>query len=136
VNRNTPRHFPDGCKYCALPRNESRIIEHERRRFEVGGYNCHISKSKQKSAENGYRFNNCFLEYRLELFTGQLLLYKTKGVSLMSSQKRIKANQANALKSTGAKTPKGKLVVAGNALKHGLLSNRLVLEGESHEDYQ
>lgn len=53
----------------------------------------------------------------------------------MATEKQIKANQANSKKSTGAKTPEGKAVVADNALKHGLFSSRLILAGESLEEY-
>lgn len=53
----------------------------------------------------------------------------------MATEKQIKANQANAKKSTGAKTPEGKAVVAANPIKHGLLSRHLILEGENPEDY-
>lgn len=48
----------------------------------------------------------------------------------MTTQKQAAANKSNALKSTGAKTPAGKSVVAGNAIKHGILSSRILLEGE------
>ena len=49
----------------------------------------------------------------------------------MTTQKQATANKANAQKSTGAKTPEGKAVVAGNAVKHGILSTRILLAGES-----
>jgi hypothetical protein len=48
----------------------------------------------------------------------------------MTSQKKIEANRRNALKSTGPKTPKGKAKVSKNALKHGLLSNQVLLPEE------
>lgn len=53
----------------------------------------------------------------------------------MTSEKQVKANQANAKKSTGAKTPEGKAVVAGNAIKHGLFSSRLILPSENIEEF-
>jgi hypothetical protein len=39
------------------------------------------------------------------------------------SEKRIVANQKNAQKSTGAKTPRGKAMSKYNAIKHGILLN-------------
>ena len=49
----------------------------------------------------------------------------------MTTQKQAAANKTNAKKSTGAKTAEGKAVVAGNAVKHGILSTRILLAGES-----
>jgi len=48
----------------------------------------------------------------------------------MTSDKQVQANQQNALKSTGPKTPKGKAAIRRNALKHGLLSQEVLLPGE------
>lgn len=42
------------------------------------------------------------------------------------SAAKLAANRANAQKSTGPKTPRGKTTSSWNALKHGLLSRRLV----------
>jgi hypothetical protein len=53
----------------------------------------------------------------------------------MTSEKQIKANQANSKKSTGAKTTNGKLAVATNSLKHGLFAQRLMLQDESLDEY-
>ena len=53
----------------------------------------------------------------------------------MTTEKQIKANQANSKKSTGANTIDGKLVVAGNAVKHGLFAQRLILTDENLDDY-
>lgn len=53
----------------------------------------------------------------------------------MTTEKQAAANKENAKKSTGAKTPEGKAIVAGNAVKHGLFSRRLILAGESVEEY-
>ena len=47
------------------------------------------------------------------------------------SAKQVEANRRNALKSTGPKSPDGKARVARNALKHGLLSKDVLMEGES-----
>lgn len=46
------------------------------------------------------------------------------------SQKQLEANRANALKSTGPRTPDGKAVVALNPVKHGLLSKEILLANE------
>jgi hypothetical protein len=54
----------------------------------------------------------------------------------MTTAKQAAANQANSQKSTGARTPEGKAAVAKNALKHGLLSQRLILAGEDAQDYE
>jgi hypothetical protein len=54
------------------------------------------------------------------------------------SQRKIEANRRNALRSTGPKTDRGKSIVSRNALKHGLLSARIVNEelGEEKKDVQ
>ena len=54
----------------------------------------------------------------------------------MTTAKQANANQANSQKSTGATTSSGKLAVSGNAIKHGLLSGKLILKGEAQGDYQ
>src|SRR5215207_219702 len=51
----------------------------------------------------------------------------------MTSEKKAQANRRNALKSTGPKTPEGKVAVRLNALKHGLLSRETLLPGEDEE---
>src|SRR5215213_11591877 len=51
----------------------------------------------------------------------------------MTSEKQAEANRRNALKSTGPKTPEGKDAVRLNALKHGLLSQEILLPGEDEE---
>jgi len=48
---------------------------------------------------------------------------------------KAKANKRNSRQSTGPRTAKGKAVVAGNALQHGILSAKLFLAGESQEDF-
>jgi len=48
----------------------------------------------------------------------------------MTTEKQIEANQQNALQSTGPKTDEGKTVSRGNALKHGLLSEEVLMKGE------
>ena len=51
----------------------------------------------------------------------------------MSSARKAAANRQNALKSTGPKTPDGKAAVRLNALRHGLLSEEILLPGEDEE---
>jgi len=52
-----------------------------------------------------------------------------------TSVAKVEANQKNALKSTGPRTPEGKNTVRWNALTHGLLSKEVVLkEGDGKED--
>ena len=53
----------------------------------------------------------------------------------MTSQKRIKANRRNALKSTGPKTLEGKATVSKNAIRHGLRARHTVIEGESRIEF-
>src|ERR687889_758899 len=57
----------------------------------------------------------------------------TEGVDIMTSEKKAEANRRNALKSTGPKTPEGKAAVRLNALKHGLLSQEILLPEEDEE---
>jgi hypothetical protein len=55
------------------------------------------------------------------------------------TEKQRTANQKNARKSTGPKTPEGKQVAARNALKHGLLARSVVIDSdaapESREEF-
>ena len=53
----------------------------------------------------------------------------------MTSAKQIAANQANARKSTGPRTPNGKTRSAQNALKHGLTATTPVLPDEDPEAF-
>jgi hypothetical protein len=56
-----------------------------------------------------------------------------------ASERRIKANSKNALRSTGPKTERGKRTVARNAIKHGLLARQVVITAgdgkESSEEF-
>ena len=54
----------------------------------------------------------------------------------MSSLKQIEANRRNALKSTGPITPEGKERSRGNALRHGLTAETVIVALENTEDYQ
>ena len=53
----------------------------------------------------------------------------------MSSAAQITASQLNGARSHGPATPEGRAISSRNALKHGFTSNTVVLEGESHQDY-
>ena len=46
---------------------------------------------------------------------------------------RTKTNRANAQKSTGPKTDYGKSIAAQNSLKHGILSQRIIVGSESQD---
>jgi hypothetical protein len=54
----------------------------------------------------------------------------------MTSERQKAANRANALHSTGPKTPEGKAVVRLNALRHGLLTRDVVLPGEDADAFE
>jgi hypothetical protein len=53
----------------------------------------------------------------------------------MASDAQIRANRANALKSTGPRSIEGKAVSRFNALKHGMDAASIVLPGENPADY-
>jgi len=54
----------------------------------------------------------------------------------MSTHKQRTANRANALKSTGPKSQKGKSASRMNALKHGLTAKNNVIGDEDPEDFE
>ena len=54
----------------------------------------------------------------------------------MASEAQVIANQSNAQKSTGPRTPEGKAVVSQNAVKHGLLARQAVIVGEDPGEYE
>ena len=54
----------------------------------------------------------------------------------MTSERQKAANRANALGSTGPKTPEGKAAVRFNAFRHGLLSRDVVLPGEDADAFE
>lgn len=53
----------------------------------------------------------------------------------MTTPAKIAANRRNARLSTGPRTIAGKLVVAQNAIKHGVFANLLVLPGENPDEW-
>lgn len=54
----------------------------------------------------------------------------------MASAAQIRANRANAQRSTGPRSEAGKDVTRFNALTHGLAAEKLVIRGENPEDLQ
>ena len=53
----------------------------------------------------------------------------------MSSERQINANRINGAKSHGPITPEGRRASSRNSLSHGLLSEAIILEGESAERF-
>jgi hypothetical protein len=53
----------------------------------------------------------------------------------MATAAPVLANRLNAKKSTGPRTPEGKAVVARNAIKHGLLAQEVVIQGEGPGEF-
>ena len=54
----------------------------------------------------------------------------------MSSHRRIISSRANGSRSTGPRTPQGRLRSSCNAIRHGLLAKSSVLPNESTENFQ
>jgi len=54
----------------------------------------------------------------------------------MTTERQKAANRANARRSTGPKTPKGKAAVRLNAIRHGLLARDAVLPGEDLDAFE
>lgn len=55
---------------------------------------------------------------------------------MSTAEQRLAANRANALMSTGPVTPEGKSRSCANAMRHGLLSNRLLLDDECPAEFE
>ncbi|MCK5126186.1 MAG: hypothetical protein KAR42_08010 [candidate division Zixibacteria bacterium] len=53
---------------------------------------------------------------------------------MCASLKQIEANRKNALKSTGPKTPEGKDIASQNATRHGLYSNRIIIQSPHYRE--
>jgi len=66
---------------------------------------------------------------------GHCTLLET-GIGNMTTERQKAANQANARRSTGPQTQRGKAVVRLNALQHGLLARDVVLPGESADAFE
>lgn len=55
---------------------------------------------------------------------------------MSTTEQRLAANRANAMLSTGPVTEAGKAVASRNAIRHGLLSTRLLLDDEDPADFE
>ncbi len=53
----------------------------------------------------------------------------------MSTKAQTIANQHNAQKSTGPRTPQGKADASQNSLKHGMTANQIVIKSEDQADF-
>jgi hypothetical protein len=58
------------------------------------------------------------------------------GTGAMTSERQRIANQVNARRSTGPRTPEGKAVIRLNALRHGLLARDVLLPGEDAQAFE
>jgi hypothetical protein len=54
----------------------------------------------------------------------------------MATAAQVRANRANARKSTGSRIPTGKERACQNAVKHGLLAREAVIPGEDLEEFR
>jgi hypothetical protein len=57
------------------------------------------------------------------------------GGLIMTSAAQVLGNRSNARKSTGPRTPEGKAAASQNAVKHGLLAEQVVIQGEDPEEF-
>lgn len=55
---------------------------------------------------------------------------------MTTTTQQIEANRQNSQKSTGPISPEGKLVVSGNAIKHGICSKSILLPHEDKEAWE
>ena len=54
----------------------------------------------------------------------------------MATRKQLQANRENSRKSTGPRSMAGKSIASKNSLKHGLLSQTIILPDENPEEFQ
>jgi len=54
----------------------------------------------------------------------------------MASEKKIQANQQNAQRSTGPKSPEGRAKSALNAIKHGLCAQTVIISSENSDEFR
>jgi hypothetical protein len=54
----------------------------------------------------------------------------------MATNKQIEANRLNALKSTGPRTPEGKIAACRNAFNHGVFAEAPIIIGEDHTAFE
>lgn len=59
----------------------------------------------------------------------------TRSATLSTTEQRLAANRTDALHSTGPTSPHGKSVASRNAIRHGVLSGRLLLDDEAPADF-
>ena len=71
----------------------------------------------------------------LSLLWSQYMSYNLR-VCHDTSEKQLKANRENSRKSTGPKSSKGKAIVSTNAIRHGLLSNIMVIRDKTMEEFE
>ena len=55
---------------------------------------------------------------------------------MSTTELRLAANRTNAAKSTGPVSADGKVAVSRNAMRHGILSSRLLLDDEAPEEFE
>jgi hypothetical protein len=65
-----------------------------------------------------------------------IVLISNRGTQNMTSERQKAANRANALHSTGPNTREGKAAVRFNAVRHGLLTQDVVLPGEDADAFE
>src|SRR5215831_10623755 len=65
-----------------------------------------------------------------------LFYARSEKVGTMTSERQKAANRANALHSTGPKTLDGKAAIRFNAIRHGLLTQDVVLPGEDMDAFE
>jgi hypothetical protein len=75
-----------------------------------------------------------FFLNRINNITLQLLSADAYSRHMASSEKKIAANRANAAKSTGPKTPRGKRNSSRNGIRHGVLAKAILIDGESRDN--
>lgn len=54
----------------------------------------------------------------------------------MTSRKQFEANQRNAKRSTGPRTPDGRAITSRNSLRHGLTADKIMLPDEAADDLE
>ena len=67
--------------------------------------------------------------------TGDQTVTSEKDKKKMASQRQLEANRANAKRSTGPKSERGKARSGRNAVTHGLTAKQIVLSGEEPEQF-
>jgi hypothetical protein len=60
----------------------------------------------------------------------------TASPEMPASEQQLAANRSNAAKSTGPKSSNGKAIVSTNAIKHAILSDRMLVDGEKPAEFR